>query len=71
MRIEGTYQYEKGLVFDFIAYVDKGDKGDYWTPPSPDNIDIEFIGFLPDTNLGECLRDEVFEAIREQIQDNL
>jgi hypothetical protein len=34
-------------------------------------IEIDFIGFLPDTNLGECLRDEIFEAIREQIQEEL
>jgi hypothetical protein len=71
MKVTGIYQYEKGLEFDYIAYVDKGDKGDYWTPPSPDCIEIDFIGFLPDTNLGECLRDEIFEAIREQIQEEL
>jgi hypothetical protein len=71
MKVQGTYQYEEGLIFDYVAYVDKGDKGDYYTPPSPDYIEIDFIGFLPDTNLGECLRDEVFEAIREQIQEDL
>ena len=70
MQIEGTYKYE-GVEFDYQAYVDKGCKGDYYTPPSADTIDIEFIGFLPDIDLYECLNENLIEGLREKIQENI
>lgn len=70
MKIEGTYKYE-GIEFDYKAYVDKGCKGDYYTPPSADRIDIEFIGFLPDCDLYECLSDSLIENLIEKIQEDL
>ena len=70
MQVEGTYKYE-GVEFDYKAYVDKGCKGDYYTPPSEDTIDIEFIGFLPDIDLYECLNENLIEGLREKIQENI
>ena len=70
MRVEGTYKYDD-IEFDYKAYVDKGCEGDYYTPPSADKIDIEFIGFLPDTDLYDCLSESLIEGLREKIQEDL
>lgn len=70
MNVQGSYYYD-GIEFDYEAYVEKGCKGDYWTPPSPDTIYVEFVGFLPDINLGQCLKDSIISGIIEKIQENL
>ena len=45
MQVEGSYDYY-GVEFDYKAYVEKGCDGDYYTPPSPDTVEIEFVGFF-------------------------
>jgi hypothetical protein len=70
MQVEGVYQYN-GVEFDYKAYVEKGCKGDYYTPPSRDTIEIEFVGFLPDVDLYDCLKHSIIDAIEEKIQDSL
>jgi hypothetical protein len=73
MRVEGSYDYY-GVEFDYKAYVEKGwsiDKDYYYTPPSPDTVEIEFVGFLPDIDLYDCLKDSVIDAIVEKIKENL
>ena len=70
MQVEGSYDYY-GVEFDYKAYVDKGCDGDYDTPPSPDTVEIEFVGFLPDIDLYDCLKDSVVDAIVEKIKENL
>lgn len=64
--IESTFKYED-VDFDFKATYYKGDKGDYHTAPSKPEVDIEFIGFLPDIDLYECLDNKVIEALKEYI----
>jgi len=51
-KIEGTFNYED-VDFNYKVWYYEGDKGDYYTAPSPPEVDIEFIGFLPDTDLSE------------------
>ena len=70
MRVEGSYECY-GVEFDYIAYVEKGSDGDYHTPPSPDEIDIEFLGFLPDVDLYECVKHSIIDNIEQQILENL
>jgi hypothetical protein len=70
MQVEGSYDYY-GVEFDYKAYVDKGCDGDYYTPPSPDTVEIEFVGFLPDIDLYDCLKDSVIDAIVEKIKENI
>lgn len=64
--IEGTFNYED-VDFDYKVTYYEGDKGDYYTAPSQPEVDIDFIGFLPDTDLYECLDDKVIDALREYI----
>lgn len=64
--IESTFKYED-VDFDFKVTYYKGDKGDYHTAPSQPEIDIDFIGFLPNTDLYECLDNKVIEALKEYI----
>ena len=69
-KIEGTFNYED-VDFDYKVWYYEGDKGDYYTAPSPPEVDIEFIGFLPDTDLYECLSNTLIEGLREKIQEEL
>ena len=70
MRVEGTYEYDY-VEFDYKAYIEKGGEGDYWTPPAPDTIYVEFVGFLPDVDLTNCLKGSIIEKIQEKIQEEL
>ena len=64
--IEGTFNYED-VDFDYKVTYYEGDRGDYYTAPSQPEVDIEFIGFLPDIDLYECLDDKVIRALKEHI----
>ena len=70
MRVEGTYEYDY-VEFDYRAYIEKGCDGDYYTPPSPDTIYIEFVGLSPDVDLTNCLKYSIIEEIKDHIQENL
>ena len=65
-RIEGTFNYED-IDFDYKVSYYEGDRGDYYTAPSPPEVEIDFIGFFPDTDLGVCLEERVLEALKEYI----
>ena len=65
-RIEGTFNYED-IDFDYKVSYYGGDRGNYHTAPSPPEVEIDFIGFFPDTDLGVCLEERVLEALKEYI----
>ena len=68
-KLEGSFNYED-IDFDYKVSYYPGDRGDYYTAPSPPEVDIDFIGFLPDTDLYECLDNKVIEALSEYIIEN-
>ena len=68
-KLEGSFNYED-IDFDYKVSYYAGDRGDYYTAPSPPEVDIDFIGFLPDTDLYECLDNKVIEALSEYIIEN-
>ena len=64
---EGCFKYD-GIMFDYRVSVCEGDRGNnYDIPPRATQVEVDFIGFLPDTNLAEVLVDSVEEALVESI----
>lgn len=68
---EGSFEYD-GVEFDYRVYITEGDRGNnYDIAPRQTEIDIDFIGFFPDTNLVNCLHDSVENQLRELLLEDV
>lgn len=64
---EGSFKYDN-IEFDYRVYIMEGDHGDgYMRPPVPTQVEVDFIGFFPDTNLGEYLDRSIENALVESM----
>lgn len=67
---EGSFTYD-GIEFDYRVYITEGDRGNnYDIAPTPTQVEVDFIGFFPDTNLGDCLIDSVQNTLVESILED-
>jgi hypothetical protein len=68
---EGSFEYD-GVQFDYRVYITEGYRGNnYDIAPRQTEIDIDFIGFFPDTNLVHCLHDSVEFKLMELLLEDV